>query len=69
MSQSPLLTDAELVAAKRNRAAGEASFACEGIYLSDKEKALFDRFEAERLPHDERRRQLIAYCRAQRANK
>jgi hypothetical protein len=67
MPKSQLLTDQELADAKRRRAAGEASLACEGIYLSDEEKALFERFEAERLPHDERRRQLIAYSRARRA--
>jgi hypothetical protein len=60
------LTDAELEAAKRNRAAGEASLACEGMYLTDEKRALFDRFEAERLPQAEARRQLIAFSRSRR---
>jgi hypothetical protein len=60
------LGDAELAAAKRNRAAGEASLACEGMYLTAEEEALFDRFERERLPHDECRRQIIEFCRRQR---
>lgn len=60
------LTDAELAAAQRNRAAMEASLACEGIHLTDDEKALFDQFERERLPHDECRRRLIAYSRERR---
>jgi hypothetical protein len=60
------LTDAELAAAMRNRAAGEASLACEGMYLTAGEKALFDRFERERLPHDECRRQLVEFSRARR---
>jgi hypothetical protein len=66
MPKSLLLTDRELADAKRRRAAGEASLACEGLYLSDEEKALFDRFEAERLPHDECIRQIVAYSRARR---
>ncbi|CAB3802564.1 hypothetical protein LMG28614_05643 [Paraburkholderia ultramafica] len=67
MPELHLLTDEELAATKRRREAGEASLACEGIYLSAEEKALFDRFEAERLPPDECRRQIIAYVRAKRA--
>ncbi len=63
------LTDAELAAARRNRIAGEASLACEGLFLSAEESAMFDRFEQERLPHDECRRQLIAYSRARRQAK
>jgi hypothetical protein len=56
----------ELAATKRARAAGEASLACEGIRLTPEETALFDRFEREGLPHDERRRQLIEFSRARR---
>ncbi len=66
MTGTRRLTDAELEAAKRNRAAGEASLACEGMYLTPEESALFDRFEEERLPHEERRRQLIEFSRARR---
>lgn len=61
-----LLTDHELAQAKDNFAEAKASLACEGIYLAPEELALFARFEAERLPHDERRRQLIAWSRARR---
>lgn len=60
------LDDVELAAARRNRAAGEASLACEGVHLTPEEAALFDRFEREGLPHDERRRQLIEFSRARR---
>jgi hypothetical protein len=66
MKRPDRLTDAELAAAKRNRAAMEASLACEGIHLTAEEKALFDQFEHERLPHDECRRRLIAYSRERR---
>jgi hypothetical protein len=54
------LTDAELAAAKQNRRVAEASLACEGLYLSDEQKALFDGFEAEGLSHDERRKRITA---------
>jgi hypothetical protein len=60
------LSDAELAEAKRNRAAGEASLACEGMYLTPEETALFDRFERDRIPHQEARRQLIEFSRARR---
>jgi hypothetical protein len=65
MPGSSKLTDAELAAARTNRAQGEASLACEGIYLTAEEKALFDRFERERLPHAECRRQLRQFYRQQ----
>lgn len=34
------------------------------MYLTAEEKARFDRFERERLPHDECRRQILAWCDA-----
>ncbi len=61
------LTDAEVDASKRNRAAGEVSLACEGLFLTPEETALFDQFERDRVPHTEARRQLIAFSRARRA--
>ena len=66
MHGTPRLSAAKLAAAQRNRAAGEASLACEGMHLTPEETALFDRFEREGLPHDERRRQLIEFSRARR---
>jgi hypothetical protein len=68
MAGSPKLTDAELAAARYNHAQGEASLACEGIHLSAEEKALFDQFERERLPHAESRRQLIQFYRQRHRN-
>lgn len=58
------LTNAELAAATHNFAQAKASLACEGIYLTAEEEALFRRFEDERLPHEERRRRIIDFCRA-----
>lgn len=63
------LTDAELAAAKHNLAQAKASLACEGMYLTAEEEALFKRFEEQRLPHEECRRQLIAFSRSQRRAK
>ena len=69
MSKMRLLTDEELAAAKFNLAEARASLACEGMFFTEEEEALFARFEAERLPHDECRRQLLAYSRSLRAAK
>lgn len=63
MRAKRLLTDGELAAAKFNLAEARASLACEGIYLTADEEALFARFEAERLPHEECRQQIVDYCR------
>jgi len=52
------MTDKQLETAIRNRAEAEASLACEGLYLSKEQTALFDRFELEQLSHEERRRRL-----------
>jgi hypothetical protein len=62
MRAKRLLNDEELAAAKFNLAEAKASLACEGIYLTPEEEALFARFEAERLPHDECRRQILEFC-------
>lgn len=61
---TPRLTAAEVTAAKHRRLEGEASLACEGLFLTDEEKVLFDQFERDALPHAERRRQVLAFCRA-----
>jgi hypothetical protein len=58
------LTDAELAAARYNLEQGKASLACEGIYLTEEENALFRSFEDERLSHEERRRRILEYSRA-----
>jgi hypothetical protein len=69
MHGTPRLSDAELTAAKYNFAQAKASLACEGIYLTSEEEALFRSFEEQRLPHDECRGRLIAFCRAKRRAK
>ena len=69
MRGRPKLGDAELAAAKHNFEEAKASLACEGIYLTAEEEALFTGFEERRLSHDECRRQLIEFCRAKRREK
>ncbi len=43
------LTDAELTTAKHNLLKGKVSLACEGLYLSPEQEAMFQGFEDERL--------------------
>jgi hypothetical protein len=69
MSTPRRMTDAELTVPKSRRRGARASLACEGIELTDEEEALFERFDIEALPHEERRQRLIAYCRAKRREK
>jgi hypothetical protein len=69
MRDNPRLGDAEVVSAKYNFAEAKASLACEGIYLTEEEEALFRCFEEERLPHEECRRRLVEFCRAKRTQR
>lgn len=59
-----LLTNAELEEARYNLEQARASLACEGLFLTKEEEALFSSFEAQRLPHDECIRQLLEFNRA-----
>jgi hypothetical protein len=63
------LSDAELAQSKLNFAKAQASLACEGMYLTEAEEALFREFDEERLSPDEVRRRALAFCRSQRAAK
>ncbi len=61
------LTDAELTTAKHNLLKGKVSLACEGLYLSPEQEAMFQGFEDERLSHEERRARIIAKYTAGKA--
>jgi hypothetical protein len=63
------LKDDELAAAKRRRRYARASLACEGLHPTPAQEALFDRFERERLSHDQRRRVLAERARARAAGR
>jgi hypothetical protein len=61
------LTDAELTTAKHNLLKGKVSLACESLYLSPEQEAMFQGFEDERLSHEERRARIIAKYTAGKA--
>lgn len=53
MHGTPQITDTELAEIQRRRPAVRASLACEGMFLSEDEEALFRQMDAERLTPDE----------------
>ena len=63
------LSDAELAEIRRRRPGVRASLACEGIYLTAEEEALFEQFDNERLTPDQRTECIVAFIRAQRLAK
>jgi hypothetical protein len=65
----PRLTDAEIAEIRRRRPGVRASLACEGIYLTPEEEAMFDQMERERLSPDERAKRITQMNRAKRRKK
>ena len=63
------LTDSELAEIRRRRPGVRASLACEGMYLTAEEEALFDQMERERLTPDERAKRILEISRAERRQK
>jgi hypothetical protein len=63
------LTDAELAEIRRRRPGVRASLACEGMYLTVEEEALFDQMERERLTPEERAARITKFSRARRRQK
>jgi hypothetical protein len=63
------LTDAELAEIRRRRPGVRASLACEGMYLTAEEEALFDQMERERLTPEERAARITQLSRAKRRHK
>jgi hypothetical protein len=61
------LSTREVAEIRRRRPGVRASLACEGLYLTTEEEALFEQFDNERLPLEEREARLIAWSRARRA--
>ncbi len=60
------LTDEELAEIRRRRPGVRASLACEGMYLTSGEEALFEQMDKERLTPDERAARLTAFSREKR---
>jgi hypothetical protein len=57
-------TDAELAEIRRRRPGVRASLACEGLYLTAEEEALFEEMDRERLNADERAARIVQFSRA-----
>ena len=60
------LTDSELAEIRRRRPGVRASLACEGMYLTAEEEALFEQMDRERLTPDEAAQRIIQFNRAKR---
>jgi hypothetical protein len=63
------LSEAEIAEIRRRRPGVRASLACEGIYLTAEEEALFEQFDRERLGADERTRRIVDFIRTRRLAK
>ena len=63
------MTDAELAEIRRRRPGVRASLACEGMYLTAEEEALFEQMDRERLTPDERAKRITEFSRAKRREK
>jgi hypothetical protein len=65
----PRLTDAELAEIRRRRPGVRASLACEGMYLTPEEEALFEQMDREHLSLEEEIRRIREFARAKRRQK
>lgn len=63
------LTDADIAEIRRRRPAVRASLACEGMYLTAEEEALFRLMDEERLTPDEAAKRIAEFSRAKRLQK
>jgi hypothetical protein len=68
MPKKTRLTDEELAEIRR-RPGARASLACEGLYLSPEEEALFEQMDKERLTGDQRAVRINEFFRAKRRKK
>jgi hypothetical protein len=60
------LTEAEIAEIRRRRPGVRASLACEGMYLTAEEEALFDQMDSERLTPDDCALRIIEFSRSKR---
>lgn len=65
----PRLTDAEIAKIRRRRAGVRASLACEGMYLTPEEEALFEQMDRDHLSPDEAVQRIREFMRAKRRQK
>ena len=66
MRRRPQLTDAEIAEIRRRRPGVRTSLACEGMYLTAEEEALFEQMDREHLTPDDRARRITEFYRARR---
>ena len=66
MPKKDRLTDAELAEIRRRRPGVRASLACEGLYLTAEEEALFEQMDRERLTVDQRAERIVQFHLAKR---
>ena len=63
MNSTKPMSDAEIAEFKRRRPGVRTSLACEGMFLTPEEEALFDEMERKRLSEDEMVELVRAYNR------
>ena len=63
------LTDTEIAEIRRRRPGVRVSLACEGMYLTAEEEALFERMDHERLTAEQRAARIVQFGRAKRRKK
>jgi hypothetical protein len=66
MPKKGRLTDSELAEIRRRRPGALASLACEGLFLTAEEEALFEQMDKERLTADQRAARIVQFSRAKR---
>ena len=66
MPKKGRLTDAELAEIRRRRPGVRASLACEGLYLTAEEEALYEEMDRERLTADQRAERIVQFNLAKR---
>jgi hypothetical protein len=69
MTQKGRLTTSELAEIRRRRPGVRASLACEGLYLTAEEEALFEEMDKNGLTADERAARIVEFSRANRRKK
>jgi hypothetical protein len=69
MQRKHPLTAAELAETRDRRAGVRVSLACEGLYLTAEEEALFEQMDREHLSGDERAARIAEFARAKRRKK
>jgi hypothetical protein len=69
MPKKKRLIDTELAEIRRRRPGVRASLACEGLYLTSEEEALFEQMDRERLTSDQRAARIVQFFRAKRRRK